>query len=416
MNPSKRLKNSLLLIGLALLTVFHLQAKELPTTSNLPFPEKAGISKTSISTDTLRVSLLTCSPGEEVYELYGHTAIRVQESLTGNDVVFNYGVFNFNAPHFIYRYVRGETDYMLAVAPFSFFMEDYIKRGSAVYEQELNFSQPELRKLVDALNKNCQPENCVYRYNFFFDNCATRPRLQIEAAAGSFVKYEEDLDMETFRQAIYKCTENHLWARFGIDLCLGSEADREMTPLEKLFIPGSLKDAFSRALIMPAKGEYRDLVRSTVALTPEKPIPADTTISPTTVAFLLLLLVCGVSIWGVMIDRVWWGIDVVLFGAAGCVGCILAFLALFSQHPAVGSNWNLCVFHPFHLLILPLLIWNARGRRKDYYHAANLLVLLLFIAFMSILPQKINPAILPLALSLWVRSGCYTLITFNRWK
>ena len=321
MNPSKRLKNSLLLIGLALLTVFHLQAKELPTTSNLPFPEKAGISKTSISTDTLRVSLLTCSPGEEVYELYGHTAIRVQESLTGNDVVFNYGVFNFNAPHFIYRYVRGETDYMLAVAPFSFFMEDYIKRGSAVYEQELNFSQPELRKLVDALNKNCQPENCVYRYNFFFDNCATRPRLQIEAAAGSFVKYEEDLDMETFRQAIYKCTENHLWARFGIDLCLGSEADREMTPLEKLFIPGSLKDAFSRALIMPAKGEYRDLVRSTVALTPEKPIPADTTISPTTVAFLLLLLVCGVSIWGVMIDRVWWGIDVVLFGAAGCVGC-----------------------------------------------------------------------------------------------
>ncbi|MFA6872739.1 MAG: DUF4105 domain-containing protein, partial [Bacteroidaceae bacterium] len=268
MNP-QRLKNSLLFIGLALFTVFQLQAKELSTALNLPFSEKSVTSNNSLPADTLRVSLLTCAPGQEIYELYGHTAIRVQESLTGNDVVFNYGVFNFNAPHFIYRYVRGETDYMLAVAPFSFFMEDYIKRGSAVYEQELNLSQSDLWKLVDALNENCQPENRVYRYNFFFDNCATRPRLQIEAAVGGYVKYEDDLNIETFRQAIYKCTENHLWARLGIDLCLGSGADREMTRLEKLFIPMSLKEAFSRAVIMPTKGDFRDLVRKTTTLAPQ---------------------------------------------------------------------------------------------------------------------------------------------------
>ena len=128
--------------------------------------------------DSVEYSLVTCSPHEEIYSLYGHTAIRMQDlhKSQSNDIVYNWGVFNFDAPHFVLRFVFGLTDYELEAASYDVFCKYYQYMGSSVTEQVLNLSSEEKVKLAQALAENCRPENKVYRYNYFYDNCSTRPR------------------------------------------------------------------------------------------------------------------------------------------------------------------------------------------------------------------------------------------------
>lgn len=117
--------------------------------------------------DSLQISLLTCSPGTEIYSLFGHTALRVQNFSRNLDVVFNYGMFSFNTPHFIYRFIKGETDYQLGVIPYVYFEAEYAERGSSVYQQVLNLSAEEKQTLLHLLTENYLPENRTYRYNYF---------------------------------------------------------------------------------------------------------------------------------------------------------------------------------------------------------------------------------------------------------
>ena len=144
----------------------------------LQLPAKAQKYDPLVYMDSVEFSLLTCSPHEEVYSLYGHTALRYRDLHQGKeaDFVFNWGVFNFNAPHFVARFVFGLTDYELEMAPFSVFCKYYQHWGSSVTEQVLNLTAEEKLTLNVALEENYQPENRVYRYNYFYDNCSTRPR------------------------------------------------------------------------------------------------------------------------------------------------------------------------------------------------------------------------------------------------
>ena len=134
--------------------------------------------------DSATVSLLTCSGGREVYEQYGHTAIRFNNN-RGTDITFNYGVFDFNTPDFVYRFIKGETDYQLGIEPFEYFRSSYARRGSEVREQVLNLTSDEKVRLFQSLCVNFQPENRIYRYNFFYDNCTLRARDMIEGPSSS---------------------------------------------------------------------------------------------------------------------------------------------------------------------------------------------------------------------------------------
>lgn len=140
----------------------------------------AGTRTKRVIPDSIRISLLTCASGEEIYSLFGHTAIRYENYTRGIDAVFNYGIFNFNAPNFILRFALGETDYQLGVTDYERFAAEYYYLERDVWQQELNLTVQEKEKLVMLLEENYRPENRIYRYNFFYDNCATRPRDLIE--------------------------------------------------------------------------------------------------------------------------------------------------------------------------------------------------------------------------------------------
>ena len=139
----------------------------------------------------LVVSVVTCAPGPDVYELCGHAAIRIRNERM--DSVWNYGIFDFTSPNFIYRFCKGETDYMVRGYQFGRFMPAYVNRGSRVIEQVLDLTQEEARALMDRLNVEALPENRVYRYNYVRDNCATRPWKRVTEATDRTISLPDTL-------------------------------------------------------------------------------------------------------------------------------------------------------------------------------------------------------------------------------
>lgn len=369
--------------------------------------------------DSIRFSLLTCGAGEEIYSLFGHTAIRYENFTRGIDAVFNYGIFSFNTPNFILRFTLGETDYQLGVTSYKQFAYEYTWTGRDVWQQTLNLNAEEKKKLLALLEENYLPQNRIYHYNFFYDNCATRPRDQIERAVQGTLEYADDMtSFQTgisFRDIVHQYTIGHSWARFGIDLCLGSQADKDITRRQMMFAPFYLKDFLAKAQLKNAQGMERPLVSSEdhIIQSPQQTSTEEAP-SPLQTAFLLFTMVTIATAYGIYRRKSLWLLDLLLFLAAGVAGCILAFLASFSQHPAVSPNYLLFLFHPLHLLCLPWMIKRVRKKEKSIYMWANITVLTFFILLWGIIPQEFNLAVLPLALSLWIRSASNLYLTYIR--
>ena len=371
--------------------------------------------------NSIRISLLTCAAGGEIYSLFGHTSIRYENPAQGIDAVFNYGMFNFNAPNFILRFALGETNYQLGVTDYEHFAAEYNYLGRDVWQQTLNLTEEEKERLVALLTENYRPENRVYRYNFFYDNCATRPRDQIERAVNGTLQYADNMnDYSTgisFRDLLHRYSEGHPWSRFGMDLCMGSKADKPINRRLAMFVPFYVQEYFNKAKIVDKEGQARPLVAKEEKIVVTGQTPADFItggITPMQSASLLLALVAAISIYGIQKGKTFWGMDLILFPIVGIAGCILAFLVLFSQHPAVSPNYLLFIFHPFHLFCLPCMLFRVRKRKISRYMLANFIVLTLFIGLWAIIPQRIPPAVLPLALCLLIRSASNLILVYKR--
>ena len=366
----------------------------------------------SQSTDSIRFSLLTCAPGTEIYSLFGHTAIRYENYTRRIDVAFNYGMFSFNTPNFIFRFVAGETDYQLGITPYSYFEAEYAMRGSSVYQQVLNLTQSEKERLLTILENNYLPESRIYRYNYFYDNCTTRARDKIEECIEGKVVYSDSLSGKSYRSIVHEFTAGSPWNEFGIDLCLGAEADKEINKRQQMFSPFYMKYYASNAYIVDAGGTRRPLILDETKIVDVEPeeVQPGFILSPLMCGALFLAL-CVVMAWGQWkTQRIWWGWDIVLYGLQGLAGCIIAFLFFFSVHPTVGSNWLLILFNPIPLLYLPFMVYKAVKRKKDYYHVGNMVYLTLFITILPFCGQEFNLTVLPLALGLLVTSASHVLV------
>jgi hypothetical protein len=355
-----------------------------------------------------QISLLTCSPADDaVYALYGHTALRVYDPDAEIDWVFNYGIFDFSRPYFIYRFAKGETDYMVRAYHFSHYLMEYVQRGSEVYEQVLGLLPEEKERLWQALVFNERPENRIYRYNFFFDNCATRPAAIIESHIGGMIEYPPQVEQTTFRQAINFCTRNHPWVTFGCDLVLGAPTDRTMTLKESFFLPAYLKEAFDRAEIV-RHGVMRPLVIKSHALSAETRTPEESPLFLTSplVCFTLVFLIIAWLTWQERRKKTCFGwVDVTLFFIAGIAGCILFFLSFISVHPCIFPNISLLWLHPFHLAGALLFSAKKFNRPALFYHCINFAAILEMLIAWIFITQHFNIAFIPLIASLWLRSG-----------
>ena len=350
--------------------------------------------------DSVRISLLTCAPGSEIYALFGHSAIRYENPEKDQDWVFNYGMFSFKEPNFVMRFVKGETDYQLGVVPFRYFETEYALRGSSVYQQVLNLTDEEKVRLISLLEENYLPSNRVYRYNYFYDNCTTRARDKVEESIQGKVVYPETEKEVSFRDIIHEFTAGSEWGEFGIDLCLGSEADEPIDERKQMFAPFYMMEAARGAMIhradtvVPLVLEEFKVVDAVLEDEPAFPL------SPMTCAMGLLVATAFVVGWGIRKGRPCLAWNVLMFFLQGLGGCIVAFLFFFSLHPTVGSNWLLMLFHPLALFYLPIMIYRGVKGKKDPYHWLNVVLLTSFMILMPFISQEFNLTVLPLALSL----------------
>lgn len=350
-----------------------------------------------------KFSLLTCTPGEKIYELFGHTAIRYVEG-DSIDLVFNYGMFNFNSPNFIYRFVKGETDYELGIDVYRSFEYSYRRRGSAVYEQKLNLTPDETIMLLHSLLENYKPENRVYRYNYFYDNCTTRAKDMIEKAISGTVEFEPVEGRKTYRSIVHQYTAGHPWSELGIDLCIGSQADKPIDTDAMMFAPFYLLDGLKTAGITRDDGSEESLISGTEMIVSPAHVDKDAVSWPHPLLCAWGLFAIAL-VAGFFLRRKSWIVDSILFLMAGACGCVLAFLVLFSVHPAVSPNYLLFVFHPLHLFLgVPMTVYCGLKKTRPYYHYINASLIGLFLILWLFLPQEFNKVVFPLALLLLLRS------------
>lgn len=389
-----------ILISLLLLSVIPLSATPQHSDNILHQPN-----------DTLRISLITCDPGPDVYQIFGHSAIRVTNSGTFPfDYAFNYGIFSFT-DDFVFKFVKGETDYILGVYDFDDFMIDYVLRESSVYEQELNLTPIEKAILLDALIVNAQPQNREYRYNFLYDNCATRPRDMIEkvtAYCQETMQWNNNNPQPTFRDIIHHYGTNYSWLLFGIDLALGHELDRKATWQEQMFIPLILQEACNKAQITAADGTTRPLVtqETTVYKSGIIPIlpPTAWYLSPLFVTLLLLLITIYITWHDIRHHTLSKWYDAIINALFFIMSLIIYFLVLCSVHPATDININALWLTP--LSVLPLaLIWSNRTHKILYiYYIIHLVLLVAFVTLAVCGLQQINIAVYPLILLTGIRA------------
>lgn len=349
--------------------------------------------------DSVEVSLLTCSPHEEIYSLYGHTALRYHDLRTGDDAIFNWGSFSFDAPFFVLRFVFGLTDYELAASPLSYFCAYYKEWGSSVTEQVLNLTPQEKMRIQEALKVNLMPDNRVYRYNYFYDNCSTRPRDMVERCLEGKLEYQAREDYTpSYRQMIHECTRNHPWATFGNDMLLGIRADQPTTREQQEFLPANLMYDFDHAQIY-ANGEYRPLVNERRMLVPPgvQVVESDFPWSPLTV-FVFLLVIC-MAVFSIEWRRhkmfKYW--DACLMLVQGLAGCVL-FVMIFSQHPTTSLNLQLLLINPIPLFFIPAVL-----KRKPNTRWWIVLLTMIILFSIGSLFQKYAEGMMILALCLLTR-------------
>ncbi len=349
--------------------------------------------------DSVEVSLLTCQPHEEIYSLYGHTALRYHDLKRNEDWAFNYGIFNFHAPHFVLRFVFGLTDYELGVIPTDIFKQEYRRFGSQVTEQVLNLTNEEKHAIHKALYENYRPENRVYRYNYFYDNCTTRARDMVERNINGQVRYQDNPDYEpTYREMVRECTMAHPWATWGNDFLLGIKADLKTDQRQQEFLPNNLLHDFARAQIIRTDGRYVPLVKETRQIVPSgvQIVEQDFPLTPTECAIILLIISLLVFAyeWKKRRTVKWW--DILLMTMQGLMGLVL-FVMIFSQHPTTSINLQILLFNP-----LPLFyIYNMYRRKMTHYW--NLLVCMVFLFYIGGIWQDYAEGLEIVALCLLIR-------------
>ncbi|MDE6377784.1 MAG: DUF4105 domain-containing protein [Duncaniella sp.] len=357
-----------------------------------------------------KVSLLVCEAGHEIYELEGHAALRVVHPDYG-DFTVNWGVFDFNSPNFVYRFVKGETDYIAAAAPTRYFLNAYAAQGRPVVELDLNLDSVQAEEVTRMVLENIRPENRTYRYNYVLDNCATRPLAVIEQAVGDSLRLAPvpltRKDASTFRNVMRHFHVNYPWYQFGIDTALGSGIDRPISERENSFAPLLLAPMVADATLpsgAPVVTGSRYLVGS--ADTPTVTAgPTPWWLTPMAAALAVLALSVAVSVGqlrGKKKAARWF--DTVWFTLTGLEGLLLTFLIFVSVHEATSPNWLYLWLNPA-AFIGAVAPWLKKGTRLQFtYQSVNFALLIALAAIFVSGVQSPNPAFIPLMTATALRS------------
>lgn len=368
-------RSFLAVILINLTTNVQAQESALPNTAKIS-EQNARINENAEAwLDSVDFSLLTCGPGDEVWSYYGHTALRIEDKVHHSDIVVNWGLFSFRQGNFILRFVFGHTDYQMGIMPTLDFIAEYSSQRRWVRQQRLRLTRDEKLAISRAIEANYRIENRTYRYNFFYDNCTTRARnIVFDNIDKQDVAYPSLAVPTTYRNEIHQWNKTHRWARFGNDLLLGYEADKNIGVKAYEFLPDNLSknlDITSRN-IEKKDGtieEKRPIVDSVCYLIPpQAQMEASEAITPSMLFACLAVIIailCGAELYK---KKNFWWLDAALLVLTGLPGLILLAM-VFSLHPTVQVNFQILILNPLNLIFLWKTIKKQRiGKTYWYYN------------------------------------------------
>ena len=350
-----------------------------------------------------KISLLSVGPGEELYAGFGHSALWVFDLELQIDRVYHYGTFDFDSDFYM-KFVRGKLDYRISVSDMYSFMYNYHEENRSVGEQQLNISHKQKEEIFAFLEKNNLPENRYYRYDFFFDNCSTRIRDLMTKVLNDSIQFNTTNDLNySPRQMIDLYLQDKKIQDLGMDIGLGAPADKKLVPYGYMFLPDFLKSGFDSAQVYNT-GKWQPLVLKNNILFQAIPVTkAKSLFSPMLFCWFLFLAVAIITY--LQIDKYHsFYIDAFWLIATGILGIVLVGLWFFTDHNVTINNWDLCWATPLHIPVAVFLIRRNNTKFLSLYFIAYAGVCTLLIVFWKIIPEELNPAVLPLILIFLLRA------------
>ncbi len=345
----------------------------------------------------LRISLLTCGTGQEVWETFGHTAVRITDSAAQppfNDIVYNYGMFNGFDKDFELKFMRGKLSYFVATAFFGDFMEEYYEYGRSVQEQVLLLPDDAKLQIKAYLDHNTLPDNRYYKYDFFFDNCATRIRDVFPRSLGAGFHFGLTIKADqkiSFRDIMNQYFYRRHWERVGVNVLLGSKIDQIMSNKDIMFLPDYLRDGLAGASLngSPVSTKPASLLEGSPHL------PAGTN-----VPLVLFIIILACTIAGHTLKQLWvLGriMNVVLLTASGLLGILILVMWFATDHQGCSNNYNLLWLLPTNLMLA-----FSRPKGRGRYALIALVMLVATFVFHFLGMQCIIAEFAPLMLALAV--------------
>lgn len=341
--------------------------------------------------ESAKISILTCSPGQDLYSTFGHSAIRLQDDQENLmlDAVYNYGTFVFDDDFYL-KFTRGKLNYFLSRSRWADFQYGYLSAGRGIVEQELDLTPEQVRVLVDLLEENYLPENREYLYDFFYDNCSTRIRDILKNALGDGLKFiPVERDPTSFRQMTDPYMLNLPWGDFGIDMGLAVPADLIMGDEDDMFLPEYLFAQIDRAIL-----NGKPLVKGNNELLLEVEVEPQSAIwVPSVVFWSLLVLVLLLFFTLRKSEKAVGAISATLMFIYGLVGLFLFLLWTATDHVATINNLNVMWLWPSHLVYVFI-----KKEKSEQYWMISALVLFFLVLVHSFLPQQYPANVTPLLL------------------
>lgn len=347
-------------------------------------------------TSDAEISILTCSPGDQLYSLFGHTGIRVKDSRQNIDVVFNYGTFDFATTGFYWKYAQGLLPYQLSISSHPGFLYNYQQDNRSVYAQVLRLDSLEKQHLVDLLLENYQPQNRSYLYNFLFDNCTTRSRDILQKSLNAPIVWHLADTGKNFWNLLDEYLKTAPWVQWGIHTILGQPGNCQATVFETMFLPDYFMYGLDsatyngRLLVNPTETLYEAPKIKTVYPWYQKPF------------FIfcigvLLIILCIQMFHSYCLLSIFTGIS---FLFTGLLGVLICFLGFFTEHPMTAPNWNILWANPVNLLAL-FFIWRKHPSKfLGGYFTFYLITLFIALIAWSFLQPAVPFASIPLVLLL----------------
>jgi hypothetical protein len=363
------------------------------------------------SNDTIAY-LITCGPGTETYSIYGHSALRIAIPGKHTDIIYNWGVFEYNTKNFAWKFAKGRLDYMLDTEITKGFLQSYFFEQRYVYSQRINIDSKEVRKLTELINENLRPENIKYRYDFFYDDCSTRIRDLLEKSIGDKLKYPpaEIGKVETFREMVARYQNPYPWLKFGVDLIMGSTSDKKAHFRDQMFLPIDMRNGLSKTLIHRSDKMIPLLQNPEILLDFKNPqIKQNIFISPPfvfTVLIIVILILAGLT-KNRKIIRI---MDIIIYAVFSILSILMIFFNFFTDHLQMKWNLNILWLNPFIVVCLLMLILNKTG---EVWFRIVFYISTAFLVVHYVLPQQFNIGFLLLDIIIVIRSSVRSNFDWN---